>query len=588
MFQTDVLVYGGTPGGVAAAISAAHAGRRVILVEPYARVGGMTTNGLSHTDFRTFESLTGFFLRMTERCEAEYRRTDGADSQAVRECMRGTQCEPHVYQKAIDDMIGAEPNITVLTQHHLMGVTLRRSGEDPWMTHLNGAQFASPQGPAVISAHQFIDASYEGDLMALAGVEYALGREAKETYGESLAPDKADDQLQGYNFRMFMTQVPENRVMPAKPPGYDRAQFVEVLPLLEDGRIVRVFGTSKAIFKSQTPHQPHDKYDINDVSKSPVRLSMPGDQNDWVEGHAAVRQRIFDHHMNYELGLLYFLQHDAAVPAKSRDEALTWGLCRDEFAATGYVPEQLYIREARRMQGAYIYTQKDVEAEPGDVRSKLHTESIAAGDYGPNCHGTSHDGPRFGGAHSGEFYQNVAPYQIPYGVIVPKKCENLLVPVAASSSHVGLCTLRYEPIWSSLGEAAGLAAHLAMQEKIPVQRVKVPALQALLHAEGSATIYISDVPPSSPDFAMTQWWGTLGGFHHLVPPTSPYGTRGKNIAGQYYEAFPFHEAKLDAALDDATRKLWIAIAEQMYMDVKPLQKAATRRDFIAAAYAQKR
>ena len=199
--------------------------------------------------------------------------------------------------------------------------------------------------------------------------------------------------------------------------------------------------------------------------------------------------------------------------------------------------------------------------------------SIAMGDYGPNCHGTGHEGPRIGGKHSGEFYKGVPPYQIPYSVLVPKGIENLLAPGPVSASHVGFCALRLEPIWMSLGEAAGHAAHLAHATRTTVQRVHVPELQSRLRETGAATIYVSDVPPGHPDFAAVQWWGNAGGLHGLAPMPSKPGQRGKNLHGQYYETFPNHAAELDRVLDESTATKWIALAQKLGIETDSLPKA---------------
>jgi hypothetical protein len=338
--------------------------------------------------------------------------------------------------------------------------------------------------------------------------------------------------------------------------------------------------------KAQTPPLPNQKYDINDVSRGLVRLSMPGENLGWPEGDAATRQRIFEEHLRYNVGLLYFLQNDEAVPAKFQKPAQAWGWCRDEFTETNHLPPQLYVREARRMTGVYIYTQADSEHAPDDARARLHTDAIAMGDYGNNCHGTSHEGPLFGGKHVGEFYNPVPPYQIPYGTLVPKEneCNNLLVPVAVSSSHVGFCALRLEPIWMSLGQAAGNAAALAADQEISVQKVSVPMLQQHLHEDGSATIYVSDVLPGHPMFAAVQWWGTAGGLHGLNPMPEKPGQRGKNLHGQYYEANPGQEAALDKALDEATRQRWLSLAASLGITSPNLSQATTRGEFIMAAF----
>ncbi len=378
---------------------------------------------------------------------------------------------------------------------------------------------------------------------------------------------------------------PANRVPPAAPPGYRREDFLPVLPLLQGGQIEVVFVRwHGGLFKAQEPLLPNGKSDINDVSRDLVRLSMPDTNNAWPDGDNEIRQPIFAEHLRHNVGLLYFLQNDDAVPARFRDEAREWGWCRDEFTETGHIPEQLYVREARRMVGQYVFTQNDTDPAPHDARSVLRTDAIAMGDYGPNCHGTDHEGPRFGGRHTGEFYHSTAPYQVPYGTLVPVDCENLLVPVACSASHVGFCALRLEPIWTSLGEAAGVAAHLALDRQTPVQEVEVPDLQRLLHQSGSATIYVSDVLPGHSDFVAVQWWGTLGGLHGLHPAGDKPGQRGVLITSQYYEAFPGHVVDLEGTLDDSLRATWLDLAASRGLHAAELESARTRGEFIRAAH----
>jgi FAD dependent oxidoreductase len=316
-----------------------------------------------------------------------------------------------------------------------------------------------------------------------------------------------------------------------------------------------------------------------------VRLSLPGKNLGWPDGDAATRQAIFAEHLRDNVGLLFFLQNDFAVPAKFRDEAREWGWCRDEFTETGGLPPQLYVREARRMQGVRIFTQRDSEHAPDDARAVLHRDVIAMGDYGNNCHGTAREGTRFVGKHAGEFYNPVPPYQIPYGTLLPREVDNLLVPVAASSSHVGFCALRLEPIWMSLGQAAGHAAALAVKENSTVQRVNVPALQRRLHADSSALIYVSDVLPGHADWAAVQWWGAGGGLHGLAPMPAKPGQRGKNLHGQYFEANPGHTVDLKAPLDEALATRWRKLAGDFGLATESLPKSdgkATRGDFIRA------
>ena len=583
----DVVVYGATPGGIAAALSAADSGRSVLLVEPTSRIGGLITNGLSHTDFRTFEGLTGAFLRFSRRVQGHYVRTYGKDSPQA-QCFRGTHAEPRVNLLVLERMLAERERIRVLTRHRLGDVAT--SGTRP--TRLSSVKLVDSKDDGITyRGHVFIDASYEGDLLAKAGVTYRVGRESRAIYDESRAPEQGDPQVQGYNFRLTLTQVEANRALPLRPKGYDRRDFAALPPLLTSGQLKSVFCDWRGgVFKAQAPVLPNGKYDINDVSHGVVRLSLPQINDAWPDGDAKTRKRIFDEHVRHNVGLLYFLQTDESVPEEFREEARRWGFCRDEFADSGHLPVQLYVREARRMVGMHVFTERDTDYAPGDARSVLRTDSIAMGDYGPNCHGTAHEGPRFGGEHTGEFYKPVAPYQIRIGTLLPRasECVNLLVPVALSASHVGFCALRLEPIWMSLGEAAGFAAHVALGDKVSVQEVDVERVQRLLHDAGAATIYVSDVLPGHPDFAAVQWWATQGGLHGLAPTPAKPGQRGEQIDGQYYEADPAHAARLDAPLGPRLRGRWMELAASLKVAGNLSTEAKTRGDFLRAAFASYR
>lgn len=553
----DLLVYGGTPAGIAAAIAAAREGDDVVLVEETMHLGGLVTSGLSHTDFHSFPGLTGIFREMTQRNLQYYSNRYGLDSQQVRDSFQGTHAEPHVYELTLEKMINEHPEIQLFKGCILSSV--RVTGETP---SLKTVRFISKDRTRfrAFDAKVYVDATYEGDLMAAAGVSYRVGREGSEEYGESLAPEEEDDEVQGYNFRFTMTRDPSLRVSVSKPYGYQREDFVGVLPLLENNRIKQVFGYSTdSIYKAQVPGLPNGKIDINDVSHSLVRLSMPGIHDAWPDGDAETRARLFQQHLDYNVGLLYFLQNDPAVPENFQEEAREWGWCRDEFTDNNYLPWRLYVREARRMVGMHIFTENDMQHSEADARSIFQPNSIAMGDYGPNCHGTSHEGPLFGGRHTGEFYKRVPPYQIPYGVLVPLADEmnNLLVPVACSASHVGFCALRWEPIWASLGQAAGVAAHLAIKTNGEVQAVRVQDLQRILHHQCAATIYVADVFPGSPLFDAVQWIGARGGLHGLEPAPKEPGPRGQHIVGQYYHPNPGHEFKPEKKIDPQLLKRWI-------------------------------
>lgn len=584
--RTDILVYGGTPAGIAAAVTAGREGKSVLLVEPYSFVGGMMTNGLSHTDFRTFESITGFYLEVTQRAVRHYEQMHGPDSQQVRDCWKGTQVEPSVMRIVVQQMLNETASVAVVRQCQLKSVDVVECCSDG-TRHMNAAEFTNVEGSTFkIDAKVFIDASYEGDLMALADIPYAVGREARTQFNESLAPEVADTEVQGYNFRLIVTDRETNRVMSTAPAGYNRADYLEILPLFRSGSLKSVWcGSKGGVFKNHRPALPNDKYDVNDVSRGVARLSLPNDSNGWPDGSAAERADIFQKHVLHNIGLLYFLQNDSEVPEAMRQDARRFGWAKDEFRNHNHVPEQLYVREARRMQGVHVYSQQDTEAAPDDVRSVFHADAIAVGDYSHNCHGTAHEGRLFGGKHSGEFYARAAPYQIPYGVLLPKKVDNVIVPVACSSTHVGFCALRLEPIWMSLGQASGLAATMAIEDLVPVQYVEIEPLQRRLHQQGSATVYVADVPPdNADDFHAVQWWGQLGGLHGLQPAPEKHGQRGESITSQYFERFPGHDAKLDDQLTADVRVRWLQLAKQQKVASGKLAKAMTRGDFIRAAW----
>ena len=580
----DLVVYGATPAGIAATLAAAELGKRVWLVEPTDRIGGMVTHGLSHSDFHSFEAINGPFLRFSQRVLRHYRDTYGENSDQVRDCWRGTHGEPSVNLRIFEAMLAEWPAITVLTNHRLGRVAVE-SDSIRAVTFDHLGETTIQLKPKVV-----IDASYEGDLMAAAGVRYRVGREGRSEYGESLAPQTADDQLQGYNFRLCMTQYAENRVPVPIPSGYRREDYAAIVPLVKAGEFDAAFGYPgrRFLLKAHLPVMPNGKHDINDVSKGLVRLSLPGFNRDYPEGDQATRRRIERIHLDWQLGLIHFVQTDPSLPKSFREQAAAWGLCRDEFVESGHLPRQIYVREARRLVGQRVYTEADTDYAPNDARARLHRDSIAVGEYSHNCHGTGHEGPRIGGRHTGEFYKAVAPYQIPYGVLVPNTVRNLLVPTACSASHVGFCALRLEPIWMSLGEAAGLAAGLALERDQPVQQVDVGALQKRIWDRGGATIHLSDVPPSDPDFLKVQWWGGLGGFHGIEPPPEKPGTRGAPIISQYFEAYPGHEAKLELPLDRQLADKWRTLASTRHLPTEALpgpRERVTRGDWIRAAYA---
>jgi len=588
--QADVVIYGATPGGIAAALAAAKGGYTVLLAEPTIRIGGMATNGLQHPDFRTFESLTGTFCEFNRRTLAYYAKTYGADSPQVKDTFRGTHAEPKVSLLLFQQVLAEHPKITVKTSWTLVDANTRGPAGN---RTVRAARFRDAAGALhTYEGKVFIDGSYEGDLIAAAHIAYRVGVESRDEFGESSAPEDSSGDLQGYNFRFVMTQDPAIRVPVTAPKGYRAEDFAPILALISAGKIKRVFGgytDRDNVLKAQIPILPNNKRDINDVSSGHVRLSLPGDQLMWPEGDAATRQLIYDQHVLWNVGLIYFLQTDPRVPKPMQDDARTWGWCKDEFVESNHIQPQLYVREARRMQGLRLFTQNDTRHAEGDARAILHRDSIAMGDYGHSSHGVRHEGSRFGGKRFGEGLGVVyAPYQIPYGTLVPKDVRNLLAPVPVSATHVGFCALRLEPIWSSLGQAAGHAAALALAAgpTLDVRTIDVAKLQRRLHADNGATIYVGDVLPGHADFAAVQWWASLGGLHGLAP--KPTGRLlGQQIEGQHNEGWLNHAADLAKVLDAPLATRWEKLARDSGLpaDRLPLLDARTTRGgWIRAAF----
>jgi hypothetical protein len=583
----DILVYGSTPAGIASAVMAARQGRSVALVEPTSHFGGLLTGGLSYTDFRTQESVTGFFREYMDRVLAHYERRYGKNSQQVRDCFLGAHAEPHVSMRILREMTGAERSLRVLEAWRLQSVD---GGE-----RIRSAVFRNNGIERRIEAGFWIDATYEGDLAAAAGAPYRTDRESTREYGERLAgviyfdqgrilpgsTGESDNRTQCYNFRVIMTNQPDNRMPVPQPATYRREEFTHLIPHFTSGRITEIYTESHAgIFRLQ--RLPNNKSDMNDIKQAPIRIALPGENDAWPEGDAATRGKIHRRHLDYALGLLYFLQNDAALPESIRAKAREWGLARDEFAATANQPPALYVREARRLHGDFVFTEHDTQPAPGSVRTRVRPDAVAIGDYALNSHGHRAAGPLYPALVEGDFAFSTTPFQIPYSVMVPRRVANLLVPVAVSASHVGFSALRLEPTWSALGHAAGVAAHLALSGAGTSTGVDLAKVQQLLHEQKQATIYTSDVAPGSRYFRAVQWAGLRGFLDDIVPYESAVLEPLRKRHGlQYSFAFPLHFVEPDKPLDSRLRALW---SKRVPCGNAP--GANTRGAFLEAVYRQ--
>ena len=499
----DVVVYGGTAGGAIAAVSAAREGLNTALLEPGRHLGGMVSGGLGCTDFGKKEAIGGYALEFYLRVGKHYQMQRYGHPV-------GWYHEPHVGEAILRGML-KEAGVTVFEQTRLLekhGV--RKSGaEVAEITAENGDTFA---------AKVFIDSSYEGDLMAQAGVTYTYGREGSAQYGETLAgvrdrtpyhqfdvdlspkdgqgkllpeisarrlpePGTEDKAVQAYNYRMCFSEVPENQAPFVQPAGYDAARYELFARLIEarakaEGKVPPLASVLKV------DRIPNGKTDINNMGA--FSTDFIGGSWEYPDASYARRAEIWQQHKEYMQGFFYFLANDARVPAALRGEMKRWGLCKDEFTDTGNWPNQLYIRESRRMIGEYVLVQKDLQTE---LRKP---DPIGMGSYNSDSHNVERIvGPDGFVRNEGDMQVAVTPYQIPYRIMLPKQAEatNLLVPVAFSASHVAYSSARMEPQYMILGQAAGVAAKLAIAGGTPVQRIPVKALVDKLKQQGAVTEY---------------------------------------------------------------------------------------------------
>ncbi len=500
----DLVVYGGTAGGVMTAIAGARHGLKTVLLEPRNHVGGMATGGLSRTDTGAREVIGGLALEFYYRVGGRY------DTRRYKNPVAWFY-EPKVGESVMLGML-KEAGVTLLFNHRLRektGVTMQGTEVTEISTE-NGVRFRGKV---------FADCSYEGDLMAQAKVSYTFGREGSAQYGESLAgvrdrtpyhqfmfdvpaldasgkplpevepgppvaPGTADKRVQAYNFRIITTNVASNRVPWPKPKSYDVKRY-ELLARYLDA-FVKNRGRSP-VFHELTliAPIPNGKADFN--NNGPFSTDYIGKNYDYPDGSYATKDRIWQEHVDYVQGFYYFLANDARVPKELRKEVNEWGLPRDEYADTNHWPHQLYVREARRMVGVYVASQKDLQT---DLRKP---DVIGMGSYNSD----SHNVQRFVNAkgmaeNEGDMQVAVKPYQIPFRVLLPKKeqARNLFVPVCFSASHVAYSSLRMEPQYMILGHAAGVAAAMAIKGGTAVQDVNVADLQKILKSEAAVFDYV--------------------------------------------------------------------------------------------------
>lgn len=483
--STDVCIYGGTSAGVVAAVQLRRAGRNVVLLEPSGHLGGMTTGGLSYTDIGNKEAIGGISREFYQRVGKKYNKPEEW-------CF-----EPHVAEQVYEEMV-EEAKVPIYLHQFLKGVIKREA-------HLIAL---TTESGLTVKAEIFIDATYEGDLMALAGVHYRVGREANKEYHETLdgvqvrnlhqfdrpidpyieegerdsgllpgidptprpIQGTGDSRVQAYNFRLCLTRDPNNRIPISKPKGYDPKRYVLLTRLFHAGW--------RSVFNKFDALQG-GKFDMNNFG--PVSTDFIGENYKYPDGDYKRREKIYRAHVVYQQGLLWFLTNDPSVPEGIRTRMAEYGLCKDEFVETGGWPAQLYVREARRMISDRVMTEHNCR---GTVKADDPVGLAAYTMDSHNCRRFVEDGSvrNEGDVEVG----GMPPYPISYRSIVPKKaeCDNLLVPVCLSATHIAYGSIRMEPVFMILGQSAAIAADLAIERRDLIQEVPYTDLRARLEKAG--------------------------------------------------------------------------------------------------------
>ena len=517
--RADVIIYGGTSAAVMAAVQVKKMGKSVIVVSPDKHLGGLSSGGLGFTDTGNKEVIGGLSREFYQRLYSHYqndaswtwqKRDEYGNKGQGTPAIDGTNrtmwiFEPHAAEQVFEDLV---------KQYKL------RVYRDEWLDRSDSGvrkdgnvirSFRTLNG-TVYEGSMFIDATYEGDLMAAAGVRYHVGREANSVYGEThngvqagvfhhghhfktavspykvagdpksgLLPEVSaeepgengmgDNKIQAYCFRMCLSNHPDNRIPFAKPDGYDAARYQ---------LLARVFaGGWRETFNKYDPI-PNRKTDTN--NHGPFSTDYIGKNYDYPEATYERRREIIRDHERYQKGLMYFLQNDPQVPADVHEAMQQWGLPTDEFTDNGGWPHQLYIREARRMIGEFVMKENDA------LGKTTVPNPIGMGSYALDAHNAQ----RFVKADG--FVQDEGdigvhpdkPYSIAYGSILPKEseCRNLLVPVCVSSSHIAYGSIRMEPVFMILGQSAATAAVLAINNKVSPQRLPYTKLRDVLRKDG--------------------------------------------------------------------------------------------------------
>lgn len=521
--DADVIVYGGTSSAVSAALQVTRMGKSVIIVSPDKHLGGMTSSGLGFTDTGNKEVIGGIAREFYQLLYQHYMKPESWRWQKQSEYGNVGQgnpaidgenrtmwiFEPHAAEEAFEQMISTN-KITVYRDEWLDRETgvLKKDGQIISVKTLSGKVF---------KGKVFIDATYEGDLMAASGVKYTFGREANSEYNEtwngvqkgvyhhghyfkdnvdpykipgdpssgllprisSEAPGEngtADKKVQAYCFRLCLTQLAENKVPITKPEGYDSTQY-ELLARVSATRWNEFFGKYDPI--------PNFKTDVN--NHGPFSFDNIGMNWDYPDASYERRREIIKEHTLYQKGILYFMATDKRLPESVRTTMNKWGFAKDEFADNGNWPYNIYVREARRMIGEYVMTENDV------LNKRAVPRPIGMGSYTMDSHNIQrYVTPEGFVQNEGDFgVPTDSPYQIDLGSIIPKKedCLNLLVPVCVSCTHIAFGSIRMEPVFMILGQSAGTIASMAIDKKVNITDLTYDEIKSQLEKDGQILKY---------------------------------------------------------------------------------------------------
>ena len=472
--KVDICIYGETSGGVIAAYTAKKQGKSVLLVEPTTRLGGLSSGGLGQTDIGKVEIIQGFSMNFYRRIGEKYGKSEAIFT-----------FEPHIALEVFNDYI-KEADVDVLYNNRIIGTN--KKGTIVKSIILEDVSTGKTNS---VEAKVFIDCSYEGDLMAKAGVSYTIGRESNSQYGETLNgvqmlkghqfPDgidpykipgnpssgllygiqnekigvqgTGDNHVQAYNFRITLTKDPTNMIEITKPDNYDPSKYELMIRLIEKANYTQL--NDLFIWS----HMPNNKTDIN--NRNGFSTDMIGANWEYPDGSYEKRKQIFKEHLDYTKGMLYFVGHDIRVPESIRNEIALWGYPKDEYEESNHFTPQLYIREARRMIGRMVMTQDYCQ------HKLTANDPIGWAAYTMDSHNCTR--LVINGMVKNEGNVEVSPngaYNISYRAITPKEneCSNLLVPVCLSASHIAYGSIRMEPVFMVLGETSALAACQAIDD----------------------------------------------------------------------------------------------------------------------------